>query len=378
MQHDLIELSRKLIQCASEDGSHRVFCEHLRSVLLPIGASVKVLQAGGKEHTYFCIGSSGPVFTYLGHSDVVPTGDESLWDHPPFSAYFNDTTLFGRGAVDMRASVATFTLSLVDSWSELKDKIRVVIAIPSDEETTSYGANAILDDLEKEKLFPDVCLVGEPSARARTGDRIRIGRRGGVSCTLKFKGKGGHTAYNKSEDNILHTALNAAQKIRSIKWKESSPPWSEVNFHFTYIQSGTGATNVVPESVTMKFNMRFSPVIKRDEVIEACENALSDIKHLCTFEWSKGYLPYFTEELTFKKLINESIKNVCGALAEESVDGGSSDGRFFGARGIPTIEVGTPALKLHETNESVEIEDLKTLRKVYSEILRNFSKYAKV
>ncbi len=370
---DVLELSKKLIQTGTGAASDRAFCDLLKSALEPCGVKSKTLTKGEKEHTYFSLGSDGPVFVYLGHSDVVPAGDESRWIHPPFSGYSDETTLYGRGAVDMRGSVAAFVVALVSVWEKIKTGLRVVIAIPSDEETTAFGAQMILDDLKQFSLFPSACLVGEPSAISRTGDRIRTGRRGGVTCTITFKGEGGHTAYAHSDSNILHRALDAAQRIKEIKWLKSEHPWSDVSFHFVAVESGSGASNVVPETALLKFNMRFGPVLSREYIIAECEKVLAQDSGYYSIEWSKGAKPYYTKDENFRGIIARSIKNVVGVETLESVDGGTSDGRFFAAEGIPTVEVGTPAKKLHETNESVEIEDLRVLVSVYSEILQNFA-----
>ncbi|HMO16767.1 MAG TPA: succinyl-diaminopimelate desuccinylase [Oligoflexia bacterium] len=373
---DVVELSKQLIQVGSDLESDKLFCELLNEALSSCDFSQKrhSLILDGKEHTYFHLGSTGPIIAYLGHSDVVPVGDESLWCYPPFSGFSNDTTLFGRGAVDMRASVAAFISALYLSWKDVKDHIQVIVAIPSDEETSAFGASEILKDLRDKKLLPEVCLVGEPSALSNTGDKIRIGRRGGLSCTLNFKGEAGHTAYVSTQANILHRVIDIANKIMSINWPNDGHPWPAVSFHIVEFISSSGAFNVVPDNVTLKFNIRFGPGLSRDGIIKQIEEILRPEENNYSVKWSRGSKPYYTTDEKFREVIDNAIISVVGRSPAISVDGGTSDGRFFAAEGIPTIEVGTPAIKLHEINESVEIQDLKLLVEIYSQIIRNFAK----
>lgn len=377
MTNEVCTLAQQLICCGNDKNSNAAVQKLLMDSIGTCCPQLTSIEAGGTVHALSISGTTGPLLLFVGHSDVVSTGDEALWQHAPFSAQVDSGVLFGRGSVDMRAATAAFCVALKNVWSEVGDSIQVGIAITGDEETKASGAPAIVEHLKANKLSATLCLVGEPSSVASTGDKIRIGRRGSLTCTFLFSGNQGHTAYLGADSNVLHAAVTAANALSEHIWPTDPEPWPAVNFHLTNFSSGTGENGVVPPTAEFRTNIRFGPSLSREQVIKESEaivsKALGDNKASWESSWTVGSKPYFTSNPKIPNFIAESIKKVTGALPEQAVDGGSSDGRFFSASGIPTVEVGTVAKGLHEVNEQLKLSDLDTLVELYTQILRDFA-----
>ncbi len=369
---ELVKLASSLIKCGDGSGSNQDVFQILIDYFSDFKPKQVVVDGNGKPNLYLEIGKSGPLLVFVGHSDVVSAGDFSKWNHLPFSGTYDDEYLYGRGSVDMRAAVAAFAVGLKLSAKDILKKIRVGFVVTSDEETTSLGAPAVLDFLAQDKEKISMCLVGEPSSRIKTGDKIRIGRRGGLSGHFVFSGVAGHVAYTRGDSNILNVAIEAANKLLSLKWEEDQLPWPAPNFHVTNFQSGTGENNTVPNKAEFKINIRFGPSISKELVVSRCEEALAEFGQF-EVKWSTGFIPYFTTDEKIIQLVSKSIEQSTGLSPEIAVDGGTSDGRFFSSRGIPTIEVGSPAIGLHELNEAIKINDLENLSMIYRSLIKDIS-----
>lgn len=373
MSKELHELAAKLIQCGNgPDSNERV--QQLIASVFPTGLIEEdaFIEANSRHQLLF-LGTGPKTLVFVGHSDVVSTGDERLWQHPPFSGEISGGRLFGRGSVDMRAAVAAFALAARDTAAEIATRLRVVLFTAGDEETTCKGAPAAVQRLNERGESLDVCLVGEPSAVAKTGDRIRIGRRGSLSGVIRFSGEQAHVAYVPSESNVVHTAAKAAVALSELKWPRDPAPWPAVSFHVTNIQAGTGESNVVPGALELRCNIRFGPSLDREAVIARCEQTIAQFTSRYSSTWSGGSLPYFTSAAEFPDTVVQALKRIHGVEASRAVDGGTSDGRFFARAGIPTVELGTPAQGLHEVNESLALDDLDLLYSSYCEVLREYA-----
>lgn len=374
MANEVITLAQELIRCGDGNDSNKAVQQLLVNSLANCKGNTTVVQAGGTQHSLTLLGSQGPLLAYVGHSDVVSTGDESDWTHPPFAGVIDDGYLYGRGSVDMRAANAAFSLALNEVWSEISDSIRIALIISGDEETKASGTPALLAHLQNQGLQAAVCLVGEPSAKDVTGDRVRIGRRGSITGIFNFKGEQGHTAYRCAETNVLHSAIAAAEQLCAQSWPKDPDPWPEVNFHVTNFSSGTGESGVVPPSASFRINVRFGPSLSRERVIEICEQLVDQSVKAESVNWStqwrEGCKPFFTETGVWTEIVSETVEAITGRKVQQAVDGGTSDGRFVADLGIPTIEVGTPAIGLHAVNERIKIDDLNRLVEIYAAILR--------
>jgi succinyl-diaminopimelate desuccinylase len=312
------------------------------------------------------------VFCYLGHTDVVPSGPEEEWTSHPFEANIIDGELIGRGAADMKGSVAVFIQSIKNFLADNpKPNFQIWVMLTSNEEgePTDGKINTLIDSLSRQNQFIDYCLVGEASSSDMVGDVLRVGRRGSLSGKLKLIGKQGHVAYpHKVISPILEVGPIIAE-LNQIIWDEGNEYFDPTSFQISNIESGTGATNVVPGHLNMLFNFRFSPESTQESLKERFIKILEKSK--CTFEidWTLNAQPYLTQKTEMLSIVQKALCKINGQEARIDNGGGTSDGRWVAPSGSEVIELGPRNQTIHQIDEKISLKDLVQLQEIYQQIL---------
>ena len=316
-------------------------------------------------------GTEGPVLCFAGHTDVVPTGPVEKWSSPPFEPTLKDGMLYGRGAADMKGSIAAFMTALdrfVKAHPDHKGSIALLIT--SDEEGPYVnGTTRVIDTLEARNEKITWAIVGEPSSTALVGDVIKNGRRGSLGATMRVKGVQGHVAYPHLVRNPIHELAPALAELAATEWDQGNDFFPPTSFQVSNINAGTGATNVVPGEVEVLFNFRFSTEVTDAELRSRVEAILA--KHNVEYEikWNLSGQPFLTAEGDLVDAARSAIQEVTGRETELSTSGGTSDGRFIAPTGAQVVELGPVNATIHKIDECVKAEDLDTLSTIYEQML---------
>ncbi len=318
-------------------------------------------------------GTKGPVFCFAGHTDVVPAGNLELWHSPPFEPTIKDGMLFGRGAADMKGSLAAMLIATKRFVSDYPDhQGSIAYLITSDEEGPFInGTTRVIDTLEARNEKITYCIVGEPSSSHCVGDIVKNGRRGSISGKVEIHGKQGHVAYPEHVKNPIHIAMPALAELSQMHWDHGKAYFPETSFQLSNIQSGTGATNVVPGHLTAWFNLRYSTELTDEMIVDKVNAVLTEHQLDYEIEWTFNGKPFITEPGTLVDSVSQAIKTVTGRETELSTSGGTSDGRFIAPTGAQVIELGPCNATIHQVNESVSCDDLTALVDIYYQSLIN-------
>ena len=366
-----LALARDLIARASvtpaDEGCQALLAERLA----PLGFAAEHLRFGEVDNLWARRGADGPLFVFAGHTDVVPTGPESDWTSPPFEPTVRDGMLYGRGAADMKGSVAAFVTACERFLARHpQHQGSIGLLITSDEEGPARdGTVKVIETLEARQEKIDWCLVGEPSSTDRVGDAVKNGRRGSLSGHLRVKGIQGHVAYPQFADNPVHKAAPALAKLVATQWDQGNEFFPATSFQVTGMAAGTGASNVVPGELSVRFNFRFSTEVTAEELQQRVETLLRE--HQLTFEldWQLSGQPFLTEPGTLVNAAREAIAAVTGEPTTLSTAGGTSDGRFIAPTGAQVVELGPVNATIHKVDECVRVADLERLSEMYEGIL---------
>ncbi len=317
--------------------------------------------------------STGPLFVFAGHTDVVPTGPLEAWDHPPYAGEVTGDMLHGRGAADMKGSLAamlTATRRFLETHPDYSGSIGYLIT--SDEEDVAEdGTVKVMDALEARGIKLDYCVIGEPSSSTQLGDVIRVGRRGSLNGSLTIRGIQGHVAYPNDARNPIHEFGPVLAELAATTWDEGNEFFPPTSFQISNIQAGTGAKNVIPGELQVEFNFRFSTESSQASLQERTETILK--KHATDYvvDWKLSGPPFLTAGGKLIPAVQTVITNVCGIDTELSTSGGTSDGRFIAPRGVEVVELGPRNATIHKINECVSLKDLDKLSMVYEALLTN-------
>ncbi len=373
---NLENLVTDLIKIESISPKDKGCFDLIEPILSELGFMSERINYKNVENLYSVYGNSGPTFCFLGHTDVVPTGPENLWTHPPFSAKKVDDKIYGRGAADMKGNICAFLKALsefVNSEKNLNFKIAVLLTSNEEGESDDGFIDILLDKLLERGEKIDYCLVGEPSSSEIIGDTIRIGRRGSLSGKLKILGKQGHIAYPEKIINPIFLASNIITELKEKKWDVGNDHFQPTSFQVSNINSGTGAGNIVPGELEMDFNFRFCSESTSESLIEEFEKILNSHNVDYKVEWNLSGLPFLTTKTYFVDLVIDSIKNVLGREPVINNGGGTSDGRFMPVMDAEIVELGPLNETIHKIDENVSLKDLNDLSKIYLEILKKIA-----
>ena len=370
-QEPTLALTRDLIACASvtpEDAG----CQSLMMARLQqAGFAVEPLRFGEVDNFWATRGSSGPLLVFAGHTDVVPPGDTGQWESDPFIATEAVADLVGRGAADMKASLAAMVVACEHFIGAHPDHSgRIGFLITSDEEGPAKdGTIRVMETLKDRGEQIDWCVVGEPSSTRELGDLVKNGRRGSLNARLVIHGKQGHIAYPHLADNPIHRAMPTLNALVAEPWDQGNDFFDPTSLQISTIRAGQGVTNVIPGSVEVLFNLRFSTEVTADEIRERCEAILDQGSLTYDIEWSLSGEPFLTEPGALLNAVIDSIESTTGHVPEVSTGGGTSDGRFIAPSGAQVVEVGHVNATIHQINERVKLADIPQLTKIYEGIL---------
>jgi len=328
------------------------------------GFTVEHLRFGDVDNLWATHGSGDPVLVFLGHTDVVPSGPEAEWVSPPFEPTVRDGRLYGRGAADMKSGVAAMTLAL-EAFVAANPKHAGTIALllTSDEEgpVNRDGVKRVVEEFRRRGQRVDFCVTGEPSSRARLGDIVRVGRRGSLSGHLRVRGVQGHVAYPDQVRNPIHLASPALAELAATRWDEGNAEFPPTSFQISNVHSGTGALNVVPGELDVRFNFRFCTESKADDLQVRTEALLR--RHGLDFalDWDLSGEPFLTDDGPLRRAVDAAVREVCGIAPQADTGGGTSDARFIAPLGAEVVEVGPVNASIHKVNESVGLDELEML-----------------
>ncbi|MEQ1667382.1 MAG: succinyl-diaminopimelate desuccinylase [Sulfuriferula sp.] len=365
--NDTLKLTQDLIirQSSTPDDAG---CQTLmQDRLASLGFSFEYINSNGVTNLWARRGTTAPLVCFAGHTDVVPTGPVDKWVSDPFTPTIRDGQLYGRGAADMKASLAAFVTSIEGFVAQHPDhQGSIALLITSDEEgVATDGTVKVVEALKARGELIDCCIVGEPTCVSQLGDTIKNGRRGSLSGKLTVKGIQGHIAYPHLVRNPIHQAAPAIAELAATVWDEGNEYFPPTSWQISNIHGGTGATNVVPGTVEIKFNFRHSTASTKAE-LKSRVHAILD-KHGLEYDldWENSGKPYLTPRGSLVAAISAAIKTVTGLDTELSTTGGTSDGRFIADIATQVVEFGPINASIHKLNEHVAVADLDPLRAVY-------------
>jgi succinyl-diaminopimelate desuccinylase len=367
-----LELTRDLMARASvtptDAGCQEVMASHLSRA----GFRIENLRYGNVDNLWATRGNGGPVLCFAGHTDVVPTGPLEEWHSDPFRPEIRGGALYGRGAADMKSGLAAM-ITATEAFLAERPAHRGTIAflITSDEEGPSVdGTKRVVETLLGRQQRIDWCIVGEPSSEHRSGDVIKIGRRGSLSGRLTVHGVQGHIAYPHLAENPVHSFAPALAELTGRVWDRGTEHFEPTSFQVSNLTAGTGAPNVIPGELKVRFNLRYSPVRSLDDLKGAVEDVLRRHRVRYTLEWYLSGEPFYTPPGVLSEAVCAAVRTVTGSGPELSTGGGTSDARFIAPMGAQVVEVGVPNPTIHKVNECVRLEDIEALHAIYLEALR--------
>lgn len=341
-----------------------------------IGFNCQSLPFEDVSNLWAVRGKSGPLFAFAGHTDVVPTGPQELWQSPPFEPTIKDGILTGRGAADMKGSLAAMVVAC-ENFIALNPNHsgRIGFLLTSDEEgPAKNGTVKVMEWLEENNTPIDWCLIGEPTSSKTFGDMIKNGRRGSLNFELTVKGIQGHIAYPHLAENPIHTMTPALKELTEVVWDQGNEYFPATSFQISNINGGTGATNVIPGEVKIVGNFRFSTELTQEKIVQKTQSILEKHKVNFSIDWQLSGVPFITEKGVLVNAISNAIESVCDKKPELSTTGGTSDGRFIAPCGIQVIEFGPLNESIHKIDECVAVEDLDKLAQVYEQCLKELLK----
>ena len=368
-----LELAKSLISRASvtpdDNGCQALMINRLEK----IGFTIYPLKFGDVDNFWAVHGNNGPIFSFAGHTDVVPAGDDDAWESNPFEPTIKNGMLYGRGAADMKGSLASMVVA-TENFIKKNPNHNGIIAflITSDEEGVAINGTAkVMDFLKDSNQKIDFCLVGEPSSTAILGDVIKNGRRGSLNACLRVKGKQGHIAYPQLADNPIHLVTPALNQLCDEQWDNGNDYFPATSFQISNIHSGDKVINVIPGEVEVMFNFRYSTETTKEELQKRVNDILDSHKLNYFVEWSHSGYPFLTPKGELVSACVDAIEKIKAIKPELSTSGGTSDGRFIAQEGTQVVELGPNNSTIHQVNESVSVQDLEDLSKIYSQVLTN-------
>lgn len=355
-----------------DKGCNQVMIDRLAA----LGFTIETMRFGNVNNFWARYGQSGPVLCFAGHTDVVPSGPEEKWSSPPFEPAIRDGYLYGRGAADMKGSLAamiTACEAVINKTQTSNEELAGSLAflITADEEGAAiHGTREVIDTLEKRNEKITWCVVGEPSSSERLGDIVKVGRRGSLHGKLTVHGVQGHIAYPHLARNPVHQAMQPLYELTQEIWDQGNEVFPPTSFQISNIHSGTGVDNVIPGALEALFNFRFSTELNETIIRQRTEAILDKFELEYSLDWKLSGLPFLTRNAVLIDAVRGSIFEVNGVTTTPSTTGGTSDGRFIAPTGAEVVEVGPCNASIHKIDEHVRLADLDELGLIYQGIIR--------
>lgn len=366
-----LELTRRLIARRSVTPADDGCQEIIAARLAPLGFRAETIARNGTTNLWLRRGAARPVVVLAGHTDVVPSGPLDAWDSDPFVPTERDGMLYGRGASDMKASLAAFTVAAEEFVrAHPAHRGSLALLLTSDEEgPATDGTLAVVEALRAREEAIDFAIVGEPTSVERLGDTIKNGRRGSLSGRLIVKGVQGHVAYPHLARNPVHELAPALAQLAAEVWDRGDEFFPPTTFQVSNIHAGTGAGNVIPGTCEVEFNLRFAPVSTAERLVQRVEAILRAHRLDYELHWTLGAAPFLTPPGALVAALGRAIEETTGSAPRLSTSGGTSDGRFLATICPQVVEFGPPNATIHKVNECVRIADLEPLKNVYRRTL---------
>ncbi|MFD1806920.1 succinyl-diaminopimelate desuccinylase [Pasteurella oralis] len=373
MKQNIISLASELIRRPSispdDQGCQQVIAERLEK----LGFQIEWMPFNKTLNLWAKHGSGSPVIAFAGHTDVVPVGDEKQWQYPPFSAQIVDDILYGRGAADMKGSLAAMIVAL-ETFVQAKPEHQGTIAllITSDEEAAAKdGTVRVVETLLAREEAIDYCIVGEPSSNQQLGDIIKNGRRGSITANLYIQGIQGHVAYPHLAENPVHKALAFLTELTAYQWDQGNAFFPPTSLQIANIQAGTGSNNVIPGELYVQFNLRYCTEITDEQIKSKVAVMLEKHQLRYRIEWHLSGKPFLTAKGKLVDATVSAVKKVTQNIPHLDTGGGTSDARFIALMGAEVVEFGPLNKSIHKVNECVDVNDLVQCGEVYQQILNN-------
>jgi len=368
-----LELTKELIRRESVTPEDAGCMDLIAARLAPLGFKAEWLNFGDTKNIWLRRGEVGPLFVFLGHTDVVPPGPLEDWGSPPFEPEIRSGKLYGRGAADMKSSIAAMVTALERFITRLPDhKGSIAMLLTSDEEgAATDGVVRVVEVLKARDERIDWCLIGEPSSFEVLGDVIRIGRRGSLCGVLRVFGVQGHVAYPDQAVNPIHRFAPALAELTSEVWDTGNEHFPPTSFQVSNIRSGTGAENVIPGRLEILFNFRFSTALTEEDIRNRVAAMLD--RHGLKYElsWRLSGAPFLTTGTELVEAVQNALKQVTGRRARPDTGGGTSDGRFIAPTGAQVVELGPLNGSIHKVDEQTPVADIDVLSRIYEQVLVN-------
>ncbi|MFZ7109892.1 succinyl-diaminopimelate desuccinylase [Avibacterium avium] len=373
MKNSILALAQQLIQRPSispdDQGCQQLIAERLEK----LGFHIEWLPFNDTLNLWATHGSTRPVVAFAGHTDVVPVGDESQWQYPPFSAKIVDDMLYGRGAADMKGSLAAMVVA-AENYVKANPNHAGTIAllITSDEEAAAKdGTVRVVETLMARGEAIDYCLVGEPSSAEKLGDVVKNGRRGSITGNLYIEGVQGHVAYPHLADNPVHKSIDFLKELTTYQWDQGNEFFPPTSLQIANIQAGTGSNNVIPGELYVQFNLRYCTEVTDEVIKQTVEQMLKKYQLDYRIEWNLSGKPFLTKTGKLVNAVVDSLEKIAKITPALETGGGTSDGRFIALMGAEVVELGPLNATIHKVNECVSCQDLATLGEVYQQMLMN-------
>ncbi len=372
MSDPVLELTKELVRRCSltpqDAGCQALLAERLRAA----GFEIEFLNFGEVTNLWARRGAAAPLLVFAGHTDVVPTGPLDQWHSDPFEPVLRDGHLYGRGAADMKSSLAAMVVAAERFAAQHAVHAGSLgFLITSDEEGLGLdGTRRVMETLTARADKINYCVVGEPSSRERLGDTIKHGRRGSLTGKLTIHGKQGHAAYPQLADNPLHRLAPALAELCALPWDQGNVHFPPTTFQVTNLNAGTGADNVIPGEAQLLFNLRYSTELTADQIRTQVLALLDRHALRYTLDWHHSGLPFLTKPGRLVEAARTAIERECGLTPELSTAGGTSDGRFVAPTGAEVVEIGPVNATIHKIDECVRVADLEPLARIYLGVMQ--------
>ena len=342
--------------------------DYMISMLQGLGFNCQRFDNPPVANFFAQLGDNSPLFIFAGHTDVVPIGDRSKWHTDPFVLHEQDGMLYGRGSADMKGSLASMLVAayrFIKAYPHFTGSLGFLITSGEEGDEFHLGTPYVMEQLHKQGIKPDYCLVGEPSSTKHVGDVIKIGRRGSLTANVELHGSQGHVAYPHLADNPIHNICPALVELTTTTWDHGNTHFPPTSLQITHIQAGGQASNIIPGELTFQFNFRYSTEHSADTLKKAVQACFSRHTLQPTINWRLNGEPFLTSSGHLLKSCVDAINSETGQKPELSTSGGTSDGRFIAPFGIEVLELGPVNATIHQVNECVALADLETLSNIY-------------
>lgn len=373
---DTVKLAAQMIRIASVTPDDKGCNQLMMDRLSAMGFTVEPMRFGNVNNFWARLGSESPVLCFAGHTDVVPSGPAEKWQSPPFEPTLRDGFLYGRGAADMKGSLAAM-ITACEAFLQHSRRSgeafqgSIAFLITADEEGAAiHGTREVIQTLEARGEKITWCIVGEPSSTHQLGDVVKIGRRGSLHGRLVVEGIQGHVAYPHLARNPIHQAMLCLHELSHEVWDQGNEAFPPTSFQISNIHAGAGVDNVIPGELEVVFNFRFSTELDEPAIRQRTEAILARHGLQYRLDWKLSGLPFLTRNDTLINAVRESILEVSGISTEASTTGGTSDGRFIAPTGAEVVELGPCNASIHKVDEHVKVTDLDQLSQIYHSIIR--------